>query len=47
LAFTEAAVENGLSRVYCGIHFVNAVMDGYRLGQSIGRSVARKLPAVR
>ena len=45
-SFTEAAVENGLSRVYCGIHFVNAVADGYDLGQVIGRQVSRKLPAL-
>ena len=35
--FTEAAIENGLSRVYCGIHFVKAVSDGYDLGRAIGR----------
>jgi len=45
-SFTEAAVENGLSRVYCGIHFVNAVRDGYDLGQAIGGQVSRKLPAL-
>ena len=43
-SFTQAAVENGLSRVYCGIHFVNAVRDGYELGQGIGRHVGRRLP---
>ena len=46
-SFTQAAVENGLSRVYCGIHFVRAVNDGYRMGQSIGRSVMRELRPVR
>ena len=44
--FTEAAVENGLSRVYCGIHFVNAVHDGYALGRAIGREVSGGLPAL-
>lgn len=42
--FTEAAVENGLSRVYGGIHFGHAVADGYRQGKGIGRSVSRLLP---
>jgi membrane-associated phospholipid phosphatase len=42
--FTHAAVENGASRVYCGIHFVRAVADGYGLGQGIGRKAARDLP---
>jgi membrane-associated phospholipid phosphatase len=41
--FSVAAVENGLSRVYGGIHFVRAVVDGYRQGQGIGRVAARQL----
>ena len=45
-SFTEAAIENGLSRVYCGIHFVNAVGDGYDLGRAIGQQVSRKLAAL-
>jgi membrane-associated phospholipid phosphatase len=45
-SFREAAVENGLSRVYGGIHFVHAVRDGYRQGQGIGRSIRRQQPAV-
>ena len=45
--FTEAAIENGLSRVYCGIHFLKAVRDGYDLGSTIGREVSRNLPALR
>jgi hypothetical protein len=45
--FTEAAIENGLSRVYCGIHFFNAVRDGYDLGRAIGREVSRGLPTSR
>ena len=45
--FTEAAIENGMSRVYCGIHFLKAVRDGYDLGSTIGREVSRKLPALR
>jgi membrane-associated phospholipid phosphatase len=43
-SFTEAAVENGLSRVYGGIHFLHAVKDGYAQGQGIGRSISRLLP---
>jgi membrane-associated phospholipid phosphatase len=45
-SFTEAAVENGLSRVYGGIHFLHAVKDGYAQGQGIGRSISRLLPPV-
>ncbi len=45
-SFTEAAVENGLSRVYGGIHFVRAVKDGYWQGKGIGRAVSRLLPPV-
>jgi hypothetical protein len=43
-SFTQAAVENGLSRVYGGIHFLHAVHDGYRQGKGIGRAVSRLLP---
>jgi hypothetical protein len=46
-SLTQAAVENGLSRVYGGIHFVRAVVDGYRQGTGIGRAVAQLLPVVR
>jgi hypothetical protein len=41
---SQAARETGLSRVYGGIHFVHAVEDGVRLGQSVGRAVSRLLP---
>jgi membrane-associated phospholipid phosphatase len=44
--FSEAALENGASRVYAGIHFVDAVTDGYKQGTGIGRNVAHLLPAV-
>ena len=44
--FTEAALENGESRVYAGIHFVHAVAAGYHQGMGIGRKVAHLLPAV-
>ncbi|MBA2304573.1 MAG: phosphatase PAP2 family protein [Acidobacteria bacterium] len=44
--FTQAARENGMSRVYGGIHFLDAVGDGYRLGKRIGGEVSRSLPPV-
>jgi membrane-associated phospholipid phosphatase len=44
--FSQAAIENGLSRVYAGIHFGRAVFDGYHLGRSIGRDAAKRLPAL-
>jgi hypothetical protein len=46
-SFSAAARENGLSRLYAGIHFRHAVDDGYRQGQSIGRAVAETLQPVR
>jgi membrane-associated phospholipid phosphatase len=46
-SFTEAAVENGLSRAYAGIHFLRAIADGYWQGRGIGRSVERLLPPAR
>jgi membrane-associated phospholipid phosphatase len=45
--FSDAAVENGASRVYAGIHFVDAVADGYKQGAGIGRRVAHHLPRAR
>ena len=45
--FSAAARENGLSRVYAGIHFRHAVRDGHRQGRSIGRAVAESLEPVR
>ena len=44
--FSDAAIENGASRVYAGIHFVQAVTDGYRQGKGIGRKTAHLLPVV-
>lgn len=46
-SFASAAEENGLSRVYAGIHFQHAVKEGRRQGRSIGRAVARALEPVR
>src|SRR5262245_55364744 len=45
--FTEAHIENGLSRLYCGIACLKAVGGGYDVGRAIGREVSRKLPALR
>jgi hypothetical protein len=35
-SFSEAARENGASRVLCGIHFSTAVNAGYIQGERIG-----------
>jgi membrane-associated phospholipid phosphatase len=43
-SFTDAAVENGLSRAYAGIHFIRAIADGYWQGRGIGRTIERLLP---
>jgi len=45
--FSAAAEENGLSRLYAGIHFQRAVKDGRRQGRGIGRVVAEALAPVR
>lgn len=45
--FSDAAEENGDSRIFAGIHFPYAVRDGERLGRSIGRAVKKALPAAR
>jgi PAP2 superfamily len=45
--FSAAAEENGLSRLYSGIHFRHAVKDGRRQGRSVGRAVAEALQPVR
>jgi hypothetical protein len=38
-SFSQAAAENGESRIYAGIHFRSAVEDGIQQGQKIGRFV--------
>jgi hypothetical protein len=43
-SLTEAAWEASLSRVYGGVHFLRAVVDGYWQGKRIGRVVSRALP---
>jgi hypothetical protein len=44
--FAAAAEENGLSRIYAGIHFRHAVKDGRRQGRSVGQAVAEALRPV-
>jgi len=34
--FSQAAEENGLSRIYAGIHYRSAVEDGIRQGNRVG-----------
>jgi len=38
-SFSDAARENGESRIYAGIHFRSAVDDGIKQGKKIGRFV--------
>lgn len=45
--FSQAADENGLSRLYAGIHFRHAVRDGRRQGRSIGKAVVKALAPAR
>ena len=35
-SFSQAAAENGVSRIFVGFHFRKAVDDGLRHGQKIG-----------
>jgi membrane-associated phospholipid phosphatase len=43
VSFSEAAFENGISRVYAGIHFERAVEHGYLQGIRIGQKTAHLL----
>jgi hypothetical protein len=45
--FSQAAEENGMSRLYAGIHFRHAVKDGRRQGRSVGQAVAEALAPIR
>jgi hypothetical protein len=36
-SFSQAAQENGDSRIYAGVHFRSAVQDGIKQGDQIGR----------
>lgn len=44
--FSAPAEENGLSRLYAGIHFRHAIDEGRRQGRGIGQAVAKALPAL-
>ena len=44
--FSDAAWENGMSRVYGGIHFLHAVKQGFEQGKGIGKVVSKQLPPV-
>ena len=46
-SFAQAAEENGLSRLYAGIHVRHAIHDGRRQGRGIGRAVVDALPPLR
>ena len=46
-SISAAAHENGLSRLYAGIHFRYAVKEGRRQGRSIGRAVSEALEPIR
>ena len=43
-SFSDLVTENGMSRVYGGIHFLKAVEDGFLLGKGVGAEVERLLP---
>jgi hypothetical protein len=45
--FSQAAQENGLSRLYAGIHFPHAVKHGRRQGRNVGQAVTEALAPVR
>jgi hypothetical protein len=45
-SFSEAAEENGMSRIYAGVHFRHAVRAGRQQGRSIGQAVAEALAPV-
>jgi hypothetical protein len=42
-SFSQAARENGASRVFAGIHFPEAVREGYVQGERVGRFVCERL----
>ena len=41
-SFTQAAEENGLSRILIGFHFRKAVREGIEHGRQVGRLAARR-----
>lgn len=42
--FSDAAADEGLSRIYCGIHFRSAMNAGFAQGEAIAGEVSRALP---
>ena len=42
--FTDAAVEDGMSRVWGGIHFVSSVTDGFSVGQNVADVALASFP---
>ena len=42
MSFADAAMENGLSRIYVGIHFRRAVTEGIEHGRRIGNRAVRQ-----
>lgn len=42
-SFSEAAEENGVSRILIGFHFRNAVVDGIEHGRRIGNRAVNRL----
>jgi membrane-associated phospholipid phosphatase len=45
-SFSEAAAEEGVSRIYCGIHFRNAMDAGIEQGDAVAAFVATRLPTL-
>ena len=43
--FREAAVEAGISRLYGGIHFRDAIVNGQSQGKAIGLKAIEKMKA--
>ena len=44
-SFYEAAKEAAISRFYGGIHFMDAIENGYKQGEKVGQQVLNKLGA--
>jgi hypothetical protein len=42
-SFEQAAVEAGISRFYGGIHFMDAIENGQKQGQLVGKQVLKKV----
>jgi membrane-associated phospholipid phosphatase len=42
-SFSEAAAEEGISRLYCGIHFRNGMAAGFEQGEAVAALVAQQL----